>query len=100
MSEATVENFVHLDGRVTPRLEAVLRRAAAIAYERGYHYLGVEHVALAIAEDGQSLPVRARHDALTVEQWQGAIVAGLPDLASGDHLPSRPPMVRADSGRR
>ena len=30
-----------IDGWITPRMEQILKRAAAISAERGYNYLGV-----------------------------------------------------------
>jgi hypothetical protein len=76
--ETATGNYVRIDGWVTPRLEAILRRAVEIAAE--YGYLGVEHVALAIAEDGDSLPVHLWDKPLTVEGWRDAVTASLPPL--------------------
>jgi ATP-dependent Clp protease ATP-binding subunit ClpA len=74
------ENQALINGWVTPRAETVLRRAIAIANDRGYNYLGVEHLALAIAEEPVSLPVRVWDGSMTVDQWHDAIIENLPGL--------------------
>jgi ATP-dependent Clp protease ATP-binding subunit ClpA len=74
------ENFVRIDGWVTPRLEKILRRAVNVATERGYNYLGVEHLALAIAEDPDSLAATVWDEPLTIDGWHAAITANLPAL--------------------
>lgn len=75
---AVTGNHALIEGWVTPRAETVLRRAVAIAVDRGYHYLGVEHLALAIAEEPLSLPARVWDKALTIDEWHGAITENLP----------------------
>jgi hypothetical protein len=69
-----------ISGWVTPRLEDVLLRAAQLANDQGYNYLGVEHVTLAILEDAASLPMRQWDGAVTSTGWRDAIVASLPPL--------------------
>jgi Clp amino terminal domain, pathogenicity island component len=82
MTTAT-ENHVRISGWVTPRAETVLRRAIAIANDRGYNYLGVEHLALAIAEEPESLPARVWDKPLTIDGWHVAITENLPGLPVG-----------------
>jgi hypothetical protein len=94
-------NSVHIDGWVTPRLEKVLRRAVELAVERGYNYLGVEHVALAIAEDPDpgSLPTTVWDEPLTIDAWHAAITANLPPLpaeSSTQHEPLAITVARND----
>lgn len=36
---------------LTTRMDAIVKRAVAIGGERGHHYLGTEHVLLALLED-------------------------------------------------
>jgi hypothetical protein len=81
--EAMTENFVRIDGWITPRAEKILRRAIAIATERGYHYLGVEHLALAITEEPDSLPASVWDKPLTIDEWHAAITENLPPLPTG-----------------
>ena len=76
----TVSSRAEISGWVTPRLEVILKRAAEIANDRGYNYLGVEHVALAILDDGQSVPAACWNGPMTAEQWQNAIVEALPNV--------------------
>ena len=76
----TVGSRAEISGWVTPRLEAILQRAAELANDRGYNYLGFEHVALAILDDGESVPAACRTGAMTAAQWQNAIVEALPDV--------------------
>ena len=76
----TVGSRVEISGWVTPRLEEILQRAAEIANDRGYNYLGVEHVALAILDDGNSVPATCWTGSMTAEQWQAAIIQALPRL--------------------
>jgi hypothetical protein len=82
---ATIGNHAIINGWITPRAETVLRRAVAIAVDRGYHYLGVEHLALAIAEEPLSLPARVwdNNKALTIDEWHAAITENLPGLPVG-----------------
>ncbi|QIS08934.1 hypothetical protein [Nocardia arthritidis] len=47
------EGYLKISGNVTYRLAKILERAAEIGNEKGYNYLAVEHVALAILEDRQ-----------------------------------------------
>ncbi|MBN9795519.1 hypothetical protein DMP17_44160 [Pseudonocardia sp. TMWB2A] len=42
----------------TPRLQAVMTRAAAIAQEHGLSKIGVEHLVLAALEDEHSVPAQ------------------------------------------
>lgn len=76
----TVSSRAEISGWVTPRLEVILKRAAEIANDRGYNYLGVEHVALAILDDGKSVPAACWNGPMTAEQWQNAIVEALPNV--------------------
>ncbi|HEY5784792.1 MAG TPA: Clp protease N-terminal domain-containing protein [Microlunatus sp.] len=76
----TVGSRAEISGWVTPRLEVILKRAAEIANDRGYHYLGVEHVALAILDGGKSVPAACWTGPMTAEQWQNAIVEALPNI--------------------
>jgi ATP-dependent Clp protease ATP-binding subunit ClpA len=82
MTTAT-ENQFRINGWVTPRAETVLRRASAIANDLGYNYLGVEHLALAIAEEPESLPARVWDKPLTIDEWHTAITENLPGLPVG-----------------
>lgn len=43
---------------VTPRLQAVLDRAAETQRERGQDFVGVEHVMIAILEDPRAVPTQ------------------------------------------
>jgi ATP-dependent Clp protease ATP-binding subunit ClpA len=88
--DTATENFVRVDGWVTPRLERILRRAVEISTEHGYNYLGVEHLALAIAEDPQSLPISVWQEPLTADEWRTAITAALPGLPVGTSAQSDP----------
>jgi ATP-dependent Clp protease ATP-binding subunit ClpA len=81
--EAMTENFVRIGGWVTPRAEKILRRASAIANDLGYNYLGVEHLALAIAEEPESLPASVWDKPLTIDEWHVAITENLPPLPVG-----------------
>lgn len=94
----TTEDFAHIDGRITPRLENVLRRAAEISESHGYDYLAVEHVALAIVEDEYSVPTKAWHGAMTVDEWRDAIVEALPPLPEDTGAPEGP--IRVEVSRR
>lgn len=76
----TTGNALHINGWVTPRLEKLLRRATEISTERGYNYLGVEHIALAMIEDPDALPMSIWDEAITVDQWRDLISANLPEL--------------------
>jgi ATP-dependent Clp protease ATP-binding subunit ClpA len=78
-----IENQFRINGWVTPRAETVLRRAIAIANDRGYNYLGVEHLALAIAEEPESLPARVWDKPLTLDEWHDATTENLPGLPVG-----------------
>ncbi len=75
-----VGSRAEISGWVTPRLEMILKRAAEIANDRGHNYLGVEHVALAILDDGKSVPAACWTGPMTAEQWQNAIVEALPTV--------------------
>ena len=45
--------------RFTPRLQHLLAEAASLADGRGHNYVGVEHVQLAILDEGKSIPAHA-----------------------------------------
>lgn len=74
-----VGSRAEISGSVTLRLEAILQRAAEIANDRGYNYLGVEHVALAILDDAKSVPAAWWTGSMTAAQWQNAIVEAPPN---------------------
>jgi ATP-dependent Clp protease ATP-binding subunit ClpA len=83
----TTKNFARIDGRVTPRAERILRRAVAIANDRGYNYLGIEHLALAIAEEPESVPASVWDKPLTIDEWHTAITENLPPLPADTDEP-------------
>jgi ATP-dependent Clp protease ATP-binding subunit ClpA len=98
--EAMTENFVRIHGWVTPRAEKILRRAIAIATDRGYNYLGVEHLALAIAEEPESLPASVWGKPLTIDGWHAAITENLPSLPAEQCEPLAITVARNDPNYR
>ncbi|WP_037077664.1 Clp protease N-terminal domain-containing protein [Pseudonocardia spinosispora] len=83
-------NTTRINGWVTPRLEQILRRAAEVSRQHGYDYLAVEHVAIAMIEEGESLPIRCWDAPMTPGQWREAILAGLPETPTSEHTPTKP----------
>lgn len=84
---AGIENVTRIEGWITPRLERVLQRSVQISSERGYNYLGVEHVALALIEEPHSVPGQCWNGAMTAEEWSAAILRALPAAPDGQNTP-------------
>ena len=91
----TIGSRAEISGWVTPRLEVILKRAAEIANDRGYNYLGVEHFALAILADEKSVPAACWTGPMTAEQWQNAIVEALPNVPEEELAPVTISVTRA-----
>lgn len=62
---------------MTPRLQAVMTRAAAIAQENGIGTVGVEHVVLAALEDERSVPAQVLSQQTDVAALRSALEEAL-----------------------
>lgn len=89
---ATPESMTQITGRITPRLERALLRAAEISTENGHNFLGAEHIALAIVEDEDSVPAQCWRGAMTISQWREALIGVLSGYPTGD-APAEPVTV-------
>ncbi|HKR48166.1 MAG TPA: Clp protease N-terminal domain-containing protein [Pseudonocardiaceae bacterium] len=89
----TTDNVTRINGWITPRLERVLQRSAQISSANGYNYLAVEHVALAIIEDENSLPSRSWQGSMTADEWRRAMLISLPDPSTNVYTPLEPVQI-------
>ncbi|MFC9762162.1 Clp protease N-terminal domain-containing protein, partial [Rhodococcus jostii] len=74
----------------------ILIRAAEIANERGYNYLGDEHVVLAMLEDPLSGVTRAWDGALTAKELRERVLVDLPPRPADYLRPTSPVVVITD----
>jgi ATP-dependent Clp protease ATP-binding subunit ClpA len=93
----TTGNVAHIRGWITPRLERVLQRAAEISADHGYDYLAVEHLALAMIEDKNSVPSQVWQGSMTADEWRQALLGSLPEAAASDRTATEP--VRIEVSR-
>lgn len=59
---------------MTPRAASVIQRASHEAAELGHDYIGVEHLLLAILNEGESVAVVAISHVTTVEELRTELV--------------------------
>lgn len=64
----------------TPRYEKICALAAEQASRRGHHYVGVEHLMLAILLEGESVPAQA----LTLRGTLGEFRSDLEGIMNGE----------------
>lgn len=81
----TDDQYLNVFGDFTYHLAKIMERAAEIGNTKGYNYLAVEHIALAMLEDRHWYGTEDWDRPLTIDEWRQKLIDGLPPLpAKGD----------------
>ncbi|MGW0178191.1 hypothetical protein [Nocardia sp. NPDC003345] len=81
----TDDQYLTVIGDFTYHLVKILERAAEIGNTRGYNYLAVEHVALAMLEDSRWYGTEDWDRPLAAGEWRQKLIDGLPPLPARSH---------------